>query len=166
MNDSYYEQLVPRKPKSTDMLIRILVIAVIILVAFFGMMFLGFLAFIIAILLAVGACYFVFPRLNVEYEYMLVNHDMEISAIYNKANRKKKLSFDIQQAEVIAPKGSHRLDSYRPEKTYDFSSGSADAKTFAVLVPIEQQMVCVLIDPDKTLSDHIRNWTGMKYFND
>lgn len=30
------------------------------------------------------------------------------------------MTLDIQTAEIIAPKDSHRMDSYRPEKTYDF----------------------------------------------
>ena len=48
--------------------------------------------------------YFIFPKLNVEYEYMILNHDLQIDAIYNKSKRKHMLSFDIQSAEIIAPK--------------------------------------------------------------
>ena len=35
---------------------------------------------------------------------MILNHDLQIDAIYNKSKRKHMLSFDIQSAEIIAPK--------------------------------------------------------------
>ena len=49
------------------------------------MPFIGFLSFVIAVILAVVAYYFIFPKLNVEYEYIILNHDLQIDAIYNKA---------------------------------------------------------------------------------
>ena len=103
----------------------------------------------LAAILALLAYYFAFPLLNVEYEYSLLNHDLDIDAIYSKEKRKSKMNLDIQNAEIIAPKGSHRLDSYHPEATCDFSSGNANAKIFAIMIPINQKMTCVYIEPDK-----------------
>ena len=101
MNDALYEQLISRRPKAYDLPVRILVILVIVAVAVLGMPFIGFLSFVIAVILAVVAYYFIFPKLNVEYEYMILNHDLQIDAIYNKAKR-KRLS--------RVPKSSHRRD--------------------------------------------------------
>ena len=112
------------------------------------------------------AYYFIFPRFNVEYEYDLLNHDLDIAAIYSKANRKKKLSIDIQQAEIIAPKGSPRLNSYHPDKTLDFSSGASDAKVYAVMIPVDQKLNCIFIEPDRTMMEHIKGWMGMKLYQD
>ena len=55
MNDAYYEQLVTRKSKPMDMVIRFLVIFVIIAVAFFGMPLIGFIAVFVAVLLGIIA---------------------------------------------------------------------------------------------------------------
>ena len=93
MNDALYEQIVARRPKPYDMAVRILVILVIVAVAIFGMPLIGFFSFFIAVIIAMIAYYFIFPRLNVEYEYSLLNHDMQIDVIYNKAKRKSKLGF-------------------------------------------------------------------------
>ena len=68
MNDAFYEHIVARKNRSLDILLRILIIVFIAAVAVVGTLFIGFLAFFIAVLLAMGAYYFIFPRLNVEYE--------------------------------------------------------------------------------------------------
>ena len=69
MNDAYYEQLVARKSRPLDMVIRFLTILVIVAVAVFGMPFLGIFSFFLAVVLAFLAYYFIFPRLDVEYEY-------------------------------------------------------------------------------------------------
>ena len=121
MNDALYEQLVPRKQKTSGILISILIIVLAVAVAVLGMPLVGFLSFLIAVLILMIAFYFIFPKLNVEYEYMILNHDLQIDAIYNKSKRKHMLSFDIQSAEIIAPKKSPRLNAFHPDKTYDFT---------------------------------------------
>ena len=127
MNDALYELLVTRKPKPYDMVVRILVILLIIAVAIGGMPFIGMTSFLVAVLIALLAYYFIFPRLNVEYEYTLLNHDMQIDVIYNRSKRKSLLNFDIQAAEIIAPKQLPRLNAFHPDKTYDFQSGHYSA---------------------------------------
>lgn len=166
MNDAYYEQLVSRKPKVTDMIIRFAVIFVIAAVAVFGLPFIGFLAIFLAVILALLAGYFVFPRLNVEYEYVILNHDMDVDAIYSKSKRKRQLSFDIQQAEIMAPVGSPRLHSYQPTKTYDFSSGQNSGKAYSLILSRDQKLICVVLEPDEAMFEHMRNWLGMKLYRD
>lgn len=166
MNDAYYEQLISRKSKPIDYVIRFLVVFVIIAVAFFGMPFIGFLAIFVAVLLGVLAYYFVLPKLNVEYEYVLLNHDMDVDAIYSQSKRKRVLSFDIKEAEIVAPVNSHRLQSYNPVKTYNFSSNRANANTYAIMLNQGGQMNRILIDPDEAMLNHMENWLGMKLYRD
>lgn len=166
MNDALYEQIIARRPKPYDMAVRILVILVIVAVAIFGMPLIGFFSFFIAVIIAMIAYYFIFPRLNVEYEYSLLNHDMQIDVVYNKAKRKSKLGIDIQAAEIIAPKGSPRLNSFKAEKVYDFTSGDPSAKAYAVFIPIDQTNTCVYIEPDSKMIDHMQQWMGSKMYKD
>ena len=133
MNDALYEQLVTRKSRPMDLVIRILCIAALVVVLCGGMLFIGSLAVLVTILLGVLIYYFVFPKLDVEYEYTLLNHDLEIDAIYSKSKRKKLMTLDIQQAEIIAPKNSHRLDSVHADKTKDFSAGTGEG-TYAIVI--------------------------------
>lgn len=166
MNDALYEQLVARRPKPYDMPVRILVIVLILAIAVLGMPFIGLLSFMIAVIVAFLAYYFIFPKLNVEYEYILLNHDLQIDAIYNQAKRKSMQNFDIQTAEIIAPKGSPRLNSHNPEKIYDYSSGKTDAKIYAVMLPLNQKNVCIYIEPDTQMLEHMKQWMGMKLHQD
>lgn len=166
MNDSLYEQLVARRSRPTDVAIRIVIIVALVAVFIFTLPFLGYLAVFITVLLAFLAYYFVFPRLSVEYEYTLLNHDMQVDAIYNRAKRKKQLSFDIQQAEIIAPKGSPRLHSYNPDKTLDFSSQAPNAKAYVLMMPLDKKNTCIVIEPDETMLRHMKSWMGMKLYMD
>lgn len=166
MNDAFYEQLVPRKSRPADTAIRILIIALLAIFLIFGMLILGIIGVVITIALACLAYYFVFPKLNVEYEYTLLNHDLQIDAIYNKSKRKKITAFDIQQAEIIAPKNSSHLRSSNPQKTLDFSSQDANAKTYAVMISMDQKNTCIIIEPDATMLKHIKSWMGSKFYMD
>ena len=166
MNDTYYEQLVTCKPTGKTALLSVLSFLPILILILFGFPFLGFFAFMLAALYAVLAYYFIFPRFNVEYEYDLLNHELDIAAIYSKANRKDKLSIDIQHAEIIAPKNSHRLDSYHTTKRYDFSSGNANANTYAIIITLNQTLCTVLFDPDDEMLRHMKGWMGMKLYQD
>ncbi|TCS82160.1 hypothetical protein EDD59_10221 [Muricomes intestini] len=166
MNDSFYEQLVTHKSGLKENLIRIVVTVVITLFLLLTLPLLGFLSIVITIVLALLAYYFLFQKLNVEYEYTLLNHDLEVDAIYSKSKRKKLLTLDIQQAEIIAPKGSPRMNSYHPDKTMDFSSGDSSAKAFAIMTFIDQKSTCIIIEPDETMLGHMKSWMGMKLWMD
>ena len=51
-----------------------------------------------------------FRNLNVEYEYVFVNGDLDIDKIMNKARRKKRMSsVDADQMELLAPVGAVEL---------------------------------------------------------
>ena len=83
MNDNFHEQLITKKQKGNPLVIRIIVVVFIILFLTIGALFLGFLSIIIAVVLGVTAYFYIFPNLSVEYEYSLVNHELDITAIYS-----------------------------------------------------------------------------------
>lgn len=166
MNDALYEQLVKRKARPIDYILRILIIAALALLFFFGTMIFGSFAIMVVLILAIVVYCFVFPRFNVEYEYTLLNHDLEIDAIYNRANRKKQVSFDIKQAEIIAPNNSPRLHSYSTLKVRDFSSGEDSSNIYAIVLQMEQEMLRILIEPDQDMIHHMQQWMGSRMFTD
>ncbi len=52
-----------------------------------------------------------FRNLNVEYEYVFVNGDLDIDKIMNKARRKRMFSVDADQMELLAPVGGGRINA-------------------------------------------------------
>ena len=81
MNDNFHEQLITKKQKGNPLVIRIIVVVFIILFLTIGALFLGFLSIIIAVVLGVTAYFYIFPNLSVEYEYSLVNHELDITCL-------------------------------------------------------------------------------------
>lgn len=166
MNDTFYEQIVHRKTRPVDIALRCLIVLVILAIAVWGFMFIGIYAFFLAMVLAVAAYYFAFPRLKVEFEYSLVNHELDIDIIYSKETRKHKISFDIQSAEIIAPQNSPRLHSYHPAKILDFTSGRKDRTAYAILNTTGHSSSCILIEPDEEMIEHMKPWMGTKMYTD
>lgn len=166
MNDSFYEHFVPRKPRFIDVLKRIFLILAVLFVSFILMAFLGSLAVTLGFVGIILVIFLVFPYFKVEYEYSLLNHYLEISAIYNKEKRKKKADIDIQKADIIAPTGSPRLNSYRPSKTMDFGSGDKAAKTYSIMTSKDNTLYCLIIEPDEKMLQQMKSWMGQKMFLD
>lgn len=164
MNDAYYELLVKKQQKSTDMIIRCLTIAAIVVLVLISPLF-AFIPLILAIILGAAAYFFIFPRLSVEYEYALLNRELEIDAIYNKQKRKKMTQLDLASAELIAPATSHRLDSYKNLPTVDYSSGDP-AKAYAIVIPIDQSTKQILIDPDQKIKELLSTSLPRTFFQD
>ena len=165
MNDAYYELLVARKHRSTDTLIKAVTIAAIVFLVLASPIF-GILSLLLAVVLGFLAYFLIFPRLSIEYEYSLLNHDMEIDIIYNKNKRKKLINLDLKDAEIIAPYGSHRLDYYRSLKPQDYSAQDEDQKPYAIIIPNNQQTACILIQPDDVMIERMANSLPRTFFKD
>ncbi len=166
MNDSFYEQLVSRKSRPIDLVIRVITILALLLFTFIGFMLLGFFIILVIILLAFLVHVFLFPRLNVEYEYTLLNNDMQIDIIYNKEKRKSLLSFNLRDAEIIAPQDSPALASYHAEKTLNFTSLKPSAKVFKMYITINQKKYVLLLEPDSKMQEHMKTWMGTKFISE
>ena len=166
MNDAVYEHMVPRKGTPKDMVVRIAVIMFLVFLMIIGMGLIGSLAFALVLLLGFLAHTFIFTRLNVEFEYTVLNHDIDVDAIYSRAKRKRQLSFDIQKAELVCPNKSPRAASRKPEKIYDFSGGQDSKDTYAVYMNLNTKNICILMDFDQGMIDHVRPWMGSKFHTD
>jgi hypothetical protein len=166
MNDAIYEHIVARKSSPLDLIKKILVILLLVIISVFAFAALGPFALLAILILGFLANVFIFSRINKEYEYTLLNHDMDVDVIYSRQKRKRILSFDFQKAEIIAPRNSPRLKSYNIEKTYDFSSADPDEKAFSIIIPINQKRTCVIIEPDQGMINHMRPWMGSKFHLD
>lgn len=166
MNDAFYEHFVAKKSGVSSILKRILLIVGIFFLTILLSNVIGVFAFTLGLLGIILVVFLVFPYLKVEYEYSLLNHDLDISAIYNQEKRKKKAELDLQKAEIIAPTASPRLAHYNPVKTMDFSSGNKNAKTYSIMTSINDNLTNIIIEPDEAMLSHMRSWMGSKMYLD
>ncbi len=135
MGDLYQEILISRKTPFVNKIIKGAAYVATALFLLIGMLFLNPLYFIPGI--ALGACcYFLVPKLDLEYEYLYVNGELDIDAIYSKQKRKRIASYDMAELEILAPSTSHALDSYLNQggvKVRDFTSRDPQTQSYTLV---------------------------------
>ena len=99
------------------------------------------------------------PGLDLEFEYLYVNGELDIDKIMSKVKRKRVGSFDISKAEMVAPVKSHELDYYRQSKdlkVVDCSSGDDHANVYGMVIKDEKGMKLVLFEPNQEILNDMR----------
>lgn len=161
MNQLYAEAGVKRKDSAASMGLRMLIILGFI--AGFLLMFLGQVFSMVGVVLLVGMFY-LFPKLNVEYEYVFVDGQLDFDRITGKAKRKTLLRIDFEQVEIMAPADSHALDSYTYVKLVekDFSSGNKDSKPYVIVANVEEKKLKIIFEPNEKMLSVIKQKSPRK----
>ena len=167
MGDLYSELLVKKDKTAKDSLLNYCLIVLTVLAVFAGLIITP-LALIIAVALGI-ACYFVIPKTDVEYEYLFINGDFDIDMIMSKTKRKKVKSFKLSESDLAAPLDSHRMDYYNGNqnmKVLDFSSGNPEHKRFGVITRLDGNLCKIILEPDESLAQAMKNSAPSKVFLD
>ncbi|RGS80473.1 DUF6106 family protein [Coprococcus sp. AF21-14LB] len=153
MSDFYTEQLIRRKTPITSILL-VSVCGAFTIISVLSMLILPFGLLITA---ALGALtYFVHRSVNLEFEYLYVNGDLDIDKIMAKTKRKKVFSCNMRDLEVIAPQGAPELRPFANLKAKDFSSNCPDHKKYEMILVSEGEKHRIIFEPNKTILDGIR----------
>lgn len=153
MNDSYAEAGVKRKDTAGTVAVRVLLIFLAV-IGVLLILFQNSLLFILAVIL-IAAIVYIFPRLNVEYEYIYCDGQLDFDKIMGNAKRKTVKRIDFEHVDMMAPLGSHSLDGFSHLKCVvkDFSSGGKDAKPYVIVARDSGTITKYLFEPnDKMLS--------------
>ena len=161
MNESYAEAGCKRKDTAVTYLIRagLVIGAVAIFLLTFQNQMLMFLG-----ALAIVAVIYIFPRLNVEYEYVFCDGQLDFDQISGGAKRKTLKRIDFEQVEICAPSRSHAFDEYTYQnvKVLDYSSGNKDAMTFAIIVRDQGVVNKIIFEPSESMLQCIRSKSPRK----
>ena len=150
MSQLYAEAGVKRKDTMSTMALRFLLIAGIVVGAL--LLFLGGIFGIVGVILIVGLVY-LYPKLNVDYEYVFVDGQLDFDKITGKAKRKTILRLDMEQMEIIAPENSHALDGYthvQYEKK-DFTSRSKEGKNYIIIASQAEKRYRIAFEPTEKM---------------
>lgn len=155
MNEVFIEQLIKRKTTSKSILAKVALIFVTIIV-FAATLIIPF-ALVLGILMVLLDAY-IFKMFDLEFEYTYIKGELSIDKIMGKERRKKAASFDLTQLEIVAPKESYLLDSYRnASKVYDFSSLEPDHKVYVMVLHQNNGYVRVLFEPNGEILSAMRD---------
>lgn len=152
MNESYAEAGVKREKTMMSYVAKGGIIFAIIFLFFIGTQLLGMIGTFLASALLVVSIY-LFPRFNVEYEYIYCDGQLDFDRITGNAKRKTILRIDFDKVEMIAPINSHALDNFKHMKlvTKDFTSLKPDIKAFVIICRGERDNLKILFEPSEKM---------------
>ena len=150
MNESYAEAGCKRKATMGTYLIKtgLILLAIILFLFTFQSQILLFIgAFVIL------AIFYMFPRFNIEYEYVFCDGQLDFDRISGGQKRKTMKRIDLEQVEICAPSTSHALDgyTYTDVKVIDFSSKQKDVKTYTLVVRDKGAVNKIVFEPSQEM---------------
>lgn len=148
MGDFYTEQLIKRQATGKDRLTKILLIVLTVLSVWIVFVF-PFGIILLVVLIALDV--FLFQRLDVEYEYLFVNGDLDIDKIMHKARRKRVCSVNVNDMEILAPVNSGDARQYQRAKTQDYTSASGSENVYALVVKDQGVLKKILFEPNDAI---------------
>ena len=92
-------------------------------------------------------------HMNVEYEYLIVNGDIEISKIINKNSRKILREITKEDIQRVAPLSNDRvkndLEVNTRRKVYDYTDGTGGELYFVVFERSKEKEAAYILDLDE-----------------
>ncbi len=128
MSEAYKELLIKHKKSSKDQALGVTIL-VLCFLSFVAVFFFGPLVLLATIALGIASYFTYFSRMNVEYEYLYMDKQLNIDRINNETNRKNVQIYQLEEMEILAPADSYRLDNYRKRECSekDYSTGTEEA---------------------------------------
>lgn len=160
MREFMTEQLVKKKTTATDVLIKAgLILLTAASLLFFHLHTIVSIIFIVLVFLDI----YMFRRLDVEYEYVYFDGDVDIAKIMNKQSRKDLFSCNIKEdMDIIAPTESPELQRYQDLKTLDYSTKNPGNKTYTMVTLYKGQKVKVIFEPNEKMLNGMRDTAPRK----
>jgi len=157
--DTFYEQLVTIKNTGKNLALKVLIWFVAILILIVLTLLMGSFGTIVLLLMAgdIYLAWFLSNKLNIEYEYILTNGEIDIDRITAKRKRKRMLNFkcaDVERMGKYNP-AEHANISY--SKTY-FVCNVDENSMFAVVRHKDQGLVLVIFSPNDKTSEGMKKY--------
>lgn len=170
MSDLYLEELIKKKRTVKDNALRAFLMGLTAVLVVLSLLTLSMVMILPAIVICV-ADIFLFPRFSVEWEYQYVNGELDVDRILNRAKRKRMASYDIANAELIAPAASHRFDYHNNNtklrvRDYTSCDPQREKQVYAMLVSGEGELAKVLFEPSEQMLKDMRTKAPRKVFFD
>lgn len=149
MDEQYFEEAIKCKDTPKNKLIRIGLIFFTIFMALFVFVNPSLAALLF---IPIVAIFFIFPRLNKEYEYIYADGQIDFDRISGNIKRKTMLRVDIINAELIAPTNSDAVKNYsnRNLRTKDFTSYTG-RPNYTLIISKEDSLLKILFEPSESM---------------
>lgn len=165
--DIFIEQLVKKQKTNIDRLKEIgiifLSILIFVIAFFLSRIFINFAIFLIAI--AVGALflgYYIIKRINIEFEYIFTNGELDIDKIIARTSRKNLLTVNVKSFDSFGTYDLKKQDKFKNQNyKIVFAGDYIQNKNlyYATFNMKNQQGRCLLIfTPDQQILSQIKKY--------
>lgn len=161
MSDFYTEQLVERKAPAVTSILKVIMIG-ITAVSFVFTLLIPFAIIVPIILVCVDVV--VFRSMDLEYEYLFVNGNLDIDKIIAKSRRKRVFEMEITDLELIAPAGSPEVRQFQGLKAQNFSSCTPEGRKYEMIVVKNGEKRRIVFEPNEKILDGMRMYAPRKVF--
>ena len=160
MTEYLIEHLVKRNPTTGTYLKKAALIALPVL-GLLLMPVLGMFGPIVVVILIMVDMYF-FKRLDLEYEYVFYNGDLDIDKVMGREARKHLLSVNIKEMDVLAPTGAQEVLGYQHLKAIDYSTCTPGNRTYEMVVPKGGEKVRIIFEPNEAMLKAMKDMVPRK----
>lgn len=167
--DNFSEQLVTRNTTTADIVKRVLVmIAAVLLASFFmwlamnGMFYMVMLAFV-----ALGGGIWLWGSMNVEYEYIVTNDELDIDKIIGRRKRKRMITLDLRstedfgtyppQSDIPVDATVHATTGLEKDAHYLLVNHNSYGKVMLIFNPNEKTREAIMQEVPNTLRVKIKH---------
>lgn len=167
-NDVFYEQLYARKKTFREYGIQALIFIVTIGLSMAVFMFCmaklqpyGLMIGTISIGILVYFGYKLFMRLDVEYEYIYLNGEIDVDKIICKSERSRLLTVKAANFEQFGEYNEatrEKVDSYPVNKRFDVRSNKRDKLYYAVFNHKEHNKSLLIFEPDERIFEDMKRY--------
>lgn len=164
--DVFKEQLIAVKKNKKTTMKKIGIAVVGTVIAAVAMLFGGsFIGPVVVVALFFGGNYLL-GGMNLEYEYILTNNELDVDKIMNKERRKRYFTIDLKEINVMAhiDDAVRKPDVDRAQKTIDVSSGEKGPNTYVIVFSHKNELTKVIIEPNDDMKKVIFRQAPSKVF--
>lgn len=171
--DGCYAECTVRKRKTKgSTVIKSLVMAMLVssgftcLLLFAGGASAGGLLMLLIAIACVVTMVVLFPRFDMEWEYVFVDGQLDLDMIFSGSSRKRKLRTDFEKLEVLAPSDSDKLAEFKNMqfvKVLDCTSLTG-ADNYTMIIREGNSLVKILFEPDMNMLELMKTKSPRKVF--
>ncbi len=158
MEPLYSETYLHAKPSKQRKQKRIALIVLCFVLLFIDVVILASAVGLFLVIIADALIIVFLPTKQIAYEYVFVDGQIDFDCIYGDSKARKTLAkADLEKTEVVAPEGSHELDSYQNLKCEDYSSGYEEHKHYIIVYRNEEgTTIKIKFTPDNKMLENMK----------
>ena len=160
MTDVFLEQIVKKKPTMKDLGIKILIcVCAAIIAAASSLLLFNQYVGAIAMLLVVGAFYYawyIISGLNLEFEYIYTNGEIDFDKVSAKRKRKRVISIRVSSFKDFGKFDFASFDKTKYDKVINMASRIDDEGVYyATFTDLDKKNAIILFSPNEKLLKEI-----------